>query len=186
MPIGIAYRAQISINAVRNGEHLYYNSRTAYGATLGELMDNVGKKSLRIAEEIQNWVMDNQDFNYELSNDRWFFVIKLPDLSEGRRQTVKSAVVKSIREMITFAAASKSAYLLADIYLNAAKNADPDDSTIAESLQKYAVVSLEPGLQAHNAPTLKSITELGLNGFLHKKALSSIPDKPAKRGLGKK
>lgn len=183
MPIGFAYRAQISINAARDGEHLYYNSRTVYGATLGELMDNVGKKSLRIAEEIQNWIMDTQGVNYELSKDRWFFVIKLPDLSDGRRQVVKSSVVRSIRDMITFTSVSKSSYLLADIYVHAAKNSSKGDSTIAESLQKYAAIAIEPGLQARNAPTLKHITELGINGYLHKKALNSIPETPTKKKI---
>lgn len=93
MPITIAYSGTTHVRATRSNasgnERFYENKKTAYGATLGELLDNLVEQSLKLAAETSAWVKENMPSNYDFNDDFWMHGISHPDILESYMEVAK-------------------------------------------------------------------------------------------------
>ncbi len=93
MPIVTAYSGTTHVRATRSknsgNEKFYENSKTAYGATLGELLDNLVDASLKLATETSAWVKENLPSDYNFSDDFWMYGVSHPDILESHMEVAK-------------------------------------------------------------------------------------------------
>lgn len=82
MPIITVYSGTIWLRASENiyTEPILNISKTVYGATLGELFDNLVEASVNVARESQRWALTNQPAGYTPSDGYWRVFVTLPDI----------------------------------------------------------------------------------------------------------
>lgn len=64
---------------VPHPEPFYKEEIPVYGETAGELLDNLVETSVRIAEHLFVWMLENKSADYKMSDDFWFFTTVTPD-----------------------------------------------------------------------------------------------------------
>lgn len=63
---------------VPHPEPFYKEEIPVYGETAGELLDNLVETSVRIAEHLFVWMLENKSADYKMSDDFWFFTTVIP------------------------------------------------------------------------------------------------------------
>jgi hypothetical protein len=120
MPIITAYQGTILVEGKTHGNPdapSYRWELTAYGATIGELLDNLVNTSVVIANDVFAWVMKNKPEGYELDQDYWYVLIKHPEILEVMTSdTGSGGSVESIEGIVRYAA------LIRDIHVSSTAN----------------------------------------------------------------
>lgn len=86
MPVVTAFKGTITVtgttrNTANQLQTFYENQVSVYGETMGELLDNLVKMSVPVANDVFQWVLENKPATYQLgSPDCWDIDIMHPDL----------------------------------------------------------------------------------------------------------
>lgn len=85
MPIIQAFKGTVTVKGVsQNGETSYYlESKTAFGETIGELLDNLVHSSVSMADNAFMWAAMHKPANYTPAHDRWEITLTHPDVLES-------------------------------------------------------------------------------------------------------
>ena len=89
MPIVQAYKGHILVEGQAKGityptdkdKAIYSKKLTAYGETLGELLDNLVQASVTLANDAFQWAMMTQSSDYTPNDDHWFCSIVHPEIT---------------------------------------------------------------------------------------------------------
>jgi hypothetical protein len=70
---------------------IYSRKVTAYGETIGELLDNLVEASVTVANDVFAWSAANKSEDYKLSDDFWYMQLVYPDILETHNADPKTS-----------------------------------------------------------------------------------------------
>lgn len=92
MPIITAFKGTISVEGrSQDSEKPFYTwTLSAYGATIGELIDNLVTTSVSLADDVFAWVTKNKPADYDMEDDYWHIQMIHPDILEAAKNDPKT------------------------------------------------------------------------------------------------
>lgn len=92
MPIVQTFKGTIQVEGKSdNNTHPdYLNSKTAYGETIGELLDNLVAASVTLTNELFEWSVTNLPSDYNVESNSWYASMTYPDILSSRKSDVKT------------------------------------------------------------------------------------------------
>lgn len=183
-----AIPVEIIIEGSYYGKSFYTESHIAYGKTIGEVMDNMVKKSLKISENVQLWMMQTQSADYSMSKNLWTLKFRLPAMTPGFYDDSETENISSLRDIVASAVCVRSTYLqstynqIEDIALSYFSRDVMPIEMRDDLLETHKELSL---LEDHSL-TLKSITNVGVIGKHFDAVVSLIPVLPKSEKLSLK
>jgi hypothetical protein len=86
LPIVTAFKGTLTvegtIRGIENARPFYSRTVTAYGESIGELLDNLVETSVSLANDVFAWVARNEPADYQLKDDYWYISLAHPDILE--------------------------------------------------------------------------------------------------------
>lgn len=94
VPIVQAFKGTIKVTGKRwkyqSPETMYENSKTSYGETIGELLDNMVESSVRLTNELFEWSVLNLPTDYDLEKDSWYVEMTYPNILDVKMSNPKT------------------------------------------------------------------------------------------------
>lgn len=169
MPIITAFRGTITVEGafkgLADGPPFYTWALTAYGETIGELLDNLVTTSVSLANDVFAWVANNRPADYELTDDYWSIQVIHPEILEtskdnpathsAKNDTGSGSSLNSIEDIVKFPV------LIRDIQIRATAT-----SLLLKSTEKSEIVdeAAVPHAGVHEVTSFSEMTKFGFTG----------------------
>lgn len=99
MPIITAFQGTVTVEGAFKGfadsQPFYTWTLTAYGQTIGELLDNLVTTSVSLANDVFAWVANNKPADYELKEDSWYIQVVHPEILETSKDNPATHSMKN-------------------------------------------------------------------------------------------
>lgn len=188
MPIITAFQGTITVEGRSQGaEKPFYTwTLSAYGATIGELIDNLVETSVSLANDVFAWVTKNKPADYNMEDDYWYIQMTHPDILEtaknnpkthsGKNDIGSGSSLSSVSGIVRFST------LIRDIQVSSSTSylllADPAPSDINDVAAEAAV----PYKGIYEVTSFSEMTKFGFSG----KELDAILEIAEREGRVKK
>lgn len=106
-----AIPVEIILEGSRFGRTIYLESYTSYGVTIGEVMDNMVKKSLKMADNVQLWMIATQSADYLMKQDFWTLKFRMPAMIPGFHEDSETESIYLLSDIVSAAVCVRSTYL---------------------------------------------------------------------------
>lgn len=169
MPIIKAFQGTLTVEGrpkwVEDAVPFYRWTLTAYGETIGELLDNLVETSVSLANDVFAWVTTNKPSEYELEEDYWYISLTHPEILETSKDnpathsknfdTGSGSSLNSIGDIVKFPV------LIRDIQIRATIT-----SLLLKSTDKSEIVdeAAIPHKGTYEVTSFKEMTKFGFTG----------------------
>lgn len=167
MPIITAFQGTITVEGTFKGivdtPPFYTWTLTAYGQTIGELLDNLVATSVSLANDVFAWVANNKPADYELKDDNWYVSLIHPEILETskddpathskKNDTGSSSSLNSVEDIVKFPV------LIRDIQIRATAT-----SLLLKKTDKSEIID-EPAVPYKRVYEVTSFSEMTKFGF---------------------
>lgn len=170
MPIITAFQGTITVEGRSQGSEkpFYTWTLSAYGATIGELLDNLVTISVTVANDVFAWVTKNKPADYDMEDDYWYVQMTHPDILETAKNDPKThssendigsgSSLSSVNGIVRFST------LIRDIQVSSSTSylllADPAPSDIENVAAEAAV----PYKGIYEVTSFSEMTKFGFSG----------------------
>lgn len=169
MPIIKAFQGTVTVEGrprwVEDAQPFYRWTLTAYGETIGELLDNLVETSVSLANDVFAWVATHKPSEYELENDYWHISVIHPDILETSKDnpathskdndTGSGSSLNCIADIVKFPVLIRDIQIRATITSLLLKSSDK-----SEIIDEAAV----PHKGTYEVTSFKEMTKFGFTG----------------------
>jgi hypothetical protein len=169
LPIITAFQGTITVEGTFKGivdsQPFYTWTLTAYGQTIGELLDNLVITSVSLANDVFAWVANNKPADYNMEDDYWYIQVVHPEILETskdnpathskRNDTGSGSSLDSIEDIVKFPV------LIRDIQIRAAAT-----SLLLKKTDKSEIVdeAAIPHKGVYEVSSFSEMTKFGFTG----------------------